>query len=205
MRLVHIKSILKFQLLIETDLNFVKLFFPFDSLILNGNNQLGDLMSLCEISNQTKWRLIYRASVDGFLAKNFHENCDEKKNVLVLISTRKSHIFGGYSEHGWNSASGFLLDKNAFIFSLQNHVTTPFKLKCSDQNHSIGCNANYGPVFGRDLIISDNSNRNVLSSSHIGHSYEHPMYACESNEATTLLAGSHMFQTNQIEVFTRQE
>ena len=162
-------------------------------------------MGLCEISNQTKWKLVYRASVDGFSARNFHEKCDEKKNVLVLISTRKSYIFGGFSEHGWNSSSGWVLDKNAFIFSFKNHVNLPLKLKCSRQNHSIGCNANYGPVFGRDLIISDNSNRNVLSSSHIGHSYEHLLYTCESNEAKTFLAGSHMFQTSQIEVFTRQE
>jgi hypothetical protein len=50
---------------------------PFNSLILTKNQSM-DLMNLCEFSKKDKWTLLYRASRDGFLAKNFHEKCDGK-------------------------------------------------------------------------------------------------------------------------------
>ena len=37
--------------------------------------------------------LIYKASVDGFLAENFHEKCDHITGVLVLIKAN-DFIFG---------------------------------------------------------------------------------------------------------------
>jgi len=41
-----------------------------------------NLIKLCHFPLNTKWQLIYRASNDGFSAKNFHHKCDDVKRKL---------------------------------------------------------------------------------------------------------------------------
>jgi hypothetical protein len=70
----------------------------------------------------------------------------------------------------------------------------------------ICCSSSYGPIFGggNDLLIADKSNTNTNSYSNLGHSYTHPDYRFETNEAKSFLAGSYNFQVSEIEVFTKQ-
>ena len=58
--------------------------------------------SLQEMSNLLKFicflpfsflSCIYRASVDGYQASDFHRKCDSKKNLLVLIKAN-NFVFG---------------------------------------------------------------------------------------------------------------
>ena len=88
---------------------------------------------------------------------------------------------------------------------LINLENKPLKMKWSNGD-GIYCNSSYGPTFGggHDLCISHNSNTNTGSYSNLGHSYTHPYYAYESNEAKSFLAGSLNFQVSEIEVYTKQ-
>jgi len=45
------------------------------SVILS-NEQINELMKLCQFSLNQKWKLLYRASVDGFGSDHFHKKCD---------------------------------------------------------------------------------------------------------------------------------
>ena len=54
-----------------------------ESKLLSPHNVL-DLIKLCEFSAQEKWRLLYRASVNGFSAQDFHARCDGKLNTLTI-------------------------------------------------------------------------------------------------------------------------
>jgi len=49
-----------------------------------------------------KWRLLFRASRDGFAAEAFHSKCD-KKGPTVTIVKSGSFIFGGFTEAAWKS------------------------------------------------------------------------------------------------------
>jgi hypothetical protein len=84
-------------------------------------------------------------------------------------------------------------------------MNEPIKIKWS-QGNGIYCLTSCGPTFGGgfDLCIDDKSNSNTNSRSNLGHSYTHPNYAYESNEAKSFLAGSCKFQISEIEVFTKQ-
>ena len=71
---------------------------------------------------------------------------------------------------------------------------------------SIG--ANFG--FNRsddsfDISIASNSNANKDSYSDFGCSFKHQNYPAKSEKARTILAGSHYFQTIEIEVFTKKD
>jgi len=37
--------------------------------------QMAQLMKLCNFSLEQKWKLLYRASENGFLAEDFHRKC----------------------------------------------------------------------------------------------------------------------------------
>jgi len=147
---------------------------------------------------------IYRASRDGFETANFHAKCDNKPNTLIIIKSANGNVFGGYTKQSWEHINDYKADPKAFIFSLINKDKKPLKIKCSD-NNAIYCVNQYGPIFGdgNDIFISDKSNKIRNSQSWLGRSFVHPDYALGSNEAKSFLAGSHMFQVSEIEVYTK--
>ncbi len=69
---------------------------------------------------------MYRASQDGFEAKNFHSKCDShhRCRTLTIVKSAEPHsfIFGGYTECAWYGGamrkSSETKDPNAFVFSL---------------------------------------------------------------------------------------
>lgn len=50
------------------------------SLILTLDNKK-ELAKLCSFRDTTKWKLIYRATIDGFSGKDFHMKCDKSKGI----------------------------------------------------------------------------------------------------------------------------
>ena len=54
------------------------------------------------LGNDYKWKLLYRASEHGYIAKTFHEYCDDKGPTLTVIRSREGWIFGGYTTKSWN-------------------------------------------------------------------------------------------------------
>lgn len=171
--------------------------------MLDLNESLG-LMKLCNFQLQD-WKLLYRATDDGFSSRNFHEKCDGIPNTLTVIKSSSGNIFGGFTEKAWSSIGEYVEDRNAFIFSLLNKDNKPFKTMCTYRLDAIYCHKNEGPSFGGgDLYISSNSNINTDSSSFFSLSYRHPDYVKDTNEAESILAGSRNFQTEQIEIYCKR-
>ena len=49
-----------------------------------------------------KWKLLFRASQDGFTAQAFHGRCDNKGPTVTIVKSG-SNIFGGFTENSWHS------------------------------------------------------------------------------------------------------
>ena len=95
------------------------------------------------------FKLLYRASKDGYSEKSFHNKCDNISGTLIIIKTTKGIKFGGYTEQTWNinNSHGKTDNKGiAFCFSLD-----LFKIYNHINNISIYCYSNSGPSF-RNLI-----------------------------------------------------
>jgi len=162
------------------------------------------ITELCEILLEKMWKLQYRATRDGFIGQNFHSKCDGIANTLTIIKSEHGNIFGGFTEKAWKSSStgGCVADPNAFVFSLVNKENKPFKAVCTNSKEAICCYSYFGPTFGEsDIVIASGSNSNQRSFSYFGHSYKHTDYQYGTEKAKTILAGSHKFQTLEIEVF----
>jgi len=175
-----------------------------ESIILS-SEQMTELLNLCQFSPSQKWKLIYRATRDGFGAADFHSKCDSYQNSFVIIKSTNGNVFGGYTQQSWSS-NDWKTDPNAFLFSFINQHNTKVIMKCIEPSYAIGANISYGPIFGggNDILICNNSNTSNGSYSNLGRSYKHPNYVHGSNEAKSFLAGSYNFLTTEIEVYTKE-
>lgn len=178
----------------------------FDPSSILTSDQKCELNRLCCFPSKTKWKLIYRATLDGFSAKSFHSNCDGIPKTLTIIKSSNSYIFGGYTSEAWCQSGEYIYDSDAFIFSLINRNQQPIKIECSDPEKAITSHSNSGPTFGdgHEFYISSNSDLKepkLLSCSNVGKTFKHPNFSYNSYDAKTFLTGSFLFQTSEIEIF----
>ena len=173
-----------------------------DSTIISTDKLKNDLVELCKLRGK-RFKLLYRASRDGFAAASFHTKCDNQPRTLTIIKATTGYIFGGYTSVTWDSTGVYKADPNAFLFSLVNALSAPQLIPVNaGDTYSIQCNASYGPTFGsgHDLHISSNSNTTASSYSQLNGSYNCTDESYESYEMY-LLAHSNQFVTCEIEVF----
>ena len=161
---------------------------------------------LSEMIQVSKVVLLYRATRDGFTANAFHSKCNNKASTITIIENHLNYVFGGYTTAEWESNDdfGWIKDSKAFIFSLrQNGTLNNKKFKVVDENHSILAHKSYGPSFGHDILIEDNSNEKIGSYCNLGDHYELPNgYKYEDCRTSKYLAGDFDFWlTKEIEVF----
>jgi hypothetical protein len=180
-----------------------------ESQILNGEKQLSELYKVCEFSPTDKWSLLYRGTRDGFGSHDFHSKCDNHANTLTILKAKGSEfIFGGFTSVDWDSSSYYKSDPNAFIFSLTNKDNKPVKMKVDPNQHqyAIYCSSFYGPIFGSgsDIYVANNANKTMDSHSYLGDSYRYSQYAHGTNEAQRFLAGSFIFQLDEVEVYQKE-
>ena len=98
--------------------------------------------------------LLYKASVDGDRASDFHNKCDKANSSIVLVETKQGKRFGGYTTCSWEGNGVEKNDSNAFIFSFD-------KMQTYDNipgDEAIGCYPKFGPIFlGCQIKIFDNA------------------------------------------------
>ena len=174
-----------------------------DSVILENNEQYRDLMKLCQMEGQ-KWRLLYRATRDGFRAADFHQKCDDKPNTLTIVKATTSAVFGGFTQEPWSSDDEYRPGSVSLLFSLVNEQNSPITLNCTHLNNGIYCNKDLGPCFGEgDLKIANSSNKNKKSRCCTGHTYQAKKADGTLDHKELFLAGSEYFQSEEIEVFIK--
>ncbi|CAF0862681.1 unnamed protein product [Didymodactylos carnosus] len=101
-------------------------------------------------SNQ-QWQLIYRASRDGFGAKDFHDRCNDPGATVTVIRSKNGYLFGGCTRAPWKSDRGWKEGASAFLFTLTNpHTTPPTKYQIDPQKSvtAVWHHASWGPIFG---------------------------------------------------------
>lgn len=100
------------------------------------------------------FELLYRSSIHGNMAYDFHRKCDNRGATICFIKTRENFIFGGFTSINWETSYNYgKHDPYAFIFSLN----LKQKYKISDTDHVILCDPSmlctYG--YGYDICVRD--------------------------------------------------
>ena len=105
-----------------------------------------------------EYKILFRATRDGFTSENFHNKCDGYNSTLTLILTNTRELLGGYAKYSWNQNNEYKKGKGGFMFSINNNIITKIK------KYNIYCQKDSGPIFGDfDIFISNNSNLNYES------------------------------------------
>ena len=159
-----------------------------------------EALTLSQMTEFKDGLLLYRATTDGFEAKSFHAKCDGKENTITIIKTNGNYVFGGYTAAKWTSEGTYYKDSKAFIFSLRRTgISCNHKFMVKDTNYAINALYTFGPIFGKNILITDKSNKYPGSVTELGENYEYPP---KIEDAKTFLAGSlNNWLTTEIEVY----
>jgi hypothetical protein len=173
----------------------------FEGTVLLSREQQKQLCAWLNKKKQ-KWKLLYRATRDGFRSSDFHRLCDGKGPTFTIIKSREGHLFGGYTAVSWHCNNCYTDDQKAFIFTLSNpHGIPPTRYRKQNSNAVYG-SSSYGPTFGsgHDLYICDNSNSSTNSYSNFPASY-----ADTTGKGNVTFTGRYNgWNTAEIEVFCKQ-
>ena len=97
------------------------------------------------------------------------------------------------------SSGGWGFTRKAFIFSISNkEELDPFVIEVRWPDGAIYRGSAYGPVFGADILIANNSNSNSYSRARLGSYYPAPAAV---QDPDTILAGTYYFSPDEVEVF----
>jgi hypothetical protein len=168
----------------------------FDSAIIPVSEQRIFLASIgYETESLTN---IYRATINGFSATNFHNKIAGYYKTLTIIKTTNGNIFGYYTNAMHSNIDGFASDSGAFMFSYINSqgVKLPIiKPEMALYNN----NRKYGPYFGNDTICPSDFDVNPCSLTF--NAYTAPNGLPAGSAGSTYLINSTTFYPAEVEVF----
>ena len=153
--------------------------------------------------NYKEFKLIYRGSRDGWDAKDFHKNCDNKGSTVTIIHTNTNNIFGGYTSIPWNNKFGDHFSDDTFLFlirSSKNYKSDIFSL-IKKPNYQVKYTVRHNMWFmclfgtGHDIHINSNCNKDDKWTTQESFSMPNPHY---------LNGDKYEFKVKEIEVFTVQ-
>ena len=183
---------------------------PIYSVIMNIYEQSLLLQYLGELQENSYLQLIYRASetTNGFTAKEYHKQCDYRRNTIIVILTEHGNIFGGYTATRINNQLDLegcddksIDGKNSsFVFLLRSsRGDKPAQYKLINKKGAIHQNPKCISVFGfldfYTFIIRDRANEDERCESNI----QRKNYDIPKDDA--LLGGSKKFKVLDFEVF----
>jgi hypothetical protein len=136
------------------------------------------------VAQAAQWRLLYKATRDGFKATDYHRACDGYSRLVCVIREKeKGWLFGGFTSIPAASTQSRKehVDATAFLFTLTNpHRITPTKYVTKADDTAVCTQTNclfaLGSTnhVGYDLVIRTESNINTSTLPY----YRTHIYAC---------------------------
>jgi hypothetical protein len=152
-------------------------------------------------SSSVSWILLYRASISGYEAADFHQACDGMGKCVVVVKAGNGKIAAAFNEDGFSSVfESTSPNLNGFIVSVNVVGGCKEIFHRTDQEEGIWNHPEYGPDFGNlvesDLHVSTNCYQEEHSYSNLGVSY-----GSGPGLNDTTLFGQEYFQVLDYEVF----
>merc|ERR1712228_233519 len=156
----------------------------------------------------TEWKLLYRASRDGFKMKACHQKCYSHPNVVLIVESKKGNVFGGFTENGWDleaKTGEYRSDPNAFLYLIRNETHENehgiFEIKDSQRHYAIAhFKDTHDPWLftfgcgGTDLYLREDCDVHNNTGSRLD-SFAH------NGKGSNVLNGTNTFNTTEIELF----
>ena len=126
--------------------------------------------------------LLFKASVNGDEAEDFHKKCDYMGATLTIVLSENGRRFGGYTSSSWDKSGNWVTDGVNILFSLDERK---FYINTSGNYHTYH-HSSYGPTFGggHDLYIKScclNNKGSYTNKSSYGMSSSNELNGGEKN------------------------
>ncbi|ELU03885.1 hypothetical protein CAPTEDRAFT_228654 [Capitella teleta] len=172
-------------------------------ILCNEHAHFQKLLNQWYNNNLRPWKLLFRASRDGYKAEDFHRCCDGFSPTFVIVKGETGNICGGFSDVAWTSNTlprgRFIPSNCAFLFTLiNNQGIAASKFEVSNGRLATLHHPTSGPTFGAgaDLCIADQCRTGMHSYSNFPHSYH------GDSSSSSVLMGDYYFNVADYEVFT---
>jgi hypothetical protein len=171
-----------------------------ESVLVTESSSLSDwdvsLKARDEETYFVRWKLLYKGSLFGFGAREFHRACDGLGKCVVVVRAENGRIAAAYNKDGFASEYLRTSNLNGFIMSIKEDGSCGARFDRNERRNGIWNLPGHGPVFFSDLVIWSDCNQNEASFSKLGYAYgEGP----GANETT--LFGQENFRVSDYEVF----
>jgi len=94
------------------------------------------------------WKLLYKATTNGWNASTFHKLCDNKGATITIATLQDGRYIGAYSPVSWGQVNGqYINNPDTFLFDSNNKYTTSESV-WGPNNYAIYQNSSNGPTFG---------------------------------------------------------
>ena len=163
---------------------------------LKKQNQIDKWIKEKVNKNLIKYELIYKMTVNGSTARNFHKYCDNKGPTLTIIETNINEIFGGFTPLSWSKENdGKDKSKKTFLFSL--NLMKKYDM-FNRSKRAILYDEYCGPIFGEsyDLYLRKN-----LLEGRINASKDSNFFEFQKLELLQEKGEKSSFETQEIEIF----
>jgi hypothetical protein len=125
--------------------------------------------------SSVSWILLYRASISGFRAADFHQACDGMGKCVVIVKATNGMTATAYNEDGFTSVKyGHSPNLNGFIASVDGDAGCGEIFHRNDQDVGVWNHPGNGPAIGSgfgDLYISSDCHQAEYSYNSLGVSY----------------------------------
>jgi hypothetical protein len=126
--------------------------------------------------SSVSWILLYRASISGYEAADFHQACDGMGKCVVIVKAENERIAAAYNEDGFTSLNNVSPNLKGFIASVNEDGGFGEIFDRTDNEMGVWNQPATGPVFGNlndedDLFILNNCHQNEYSCSRLGGAY----------------------------------
>lgn len=114
--------------------------FPGSSILKNDKLHLQTQINAWYGIPKQNWRLVFRASANGFSASAFHRYCDGVAPVIVIAQSDRGEISGGLTDVPWaktNRKGGYIHSERSFLFTLYNEQEQPTKYNIIKKPYAI--------------------------------------------------------------------
>lgn len=125
--------------------------FPGSSILKNDKLHLQTTLNAWYGVPKQNWRLIFRASANGFSASAFHRYCDGVAPAFVIAQSSRGEISGGFTDVPWaktNRKGGYIHSERSFLFTLYSEQEPPTKYDIIKKPYAI-C---YHPEYAKFII-----------------------------------------------------
>ncbi|XP_036375353.1 interferon-induced protein 44-like [Megalops cyprinoides] len=130
--------------------------------VLSSNLSSKQEKQLCALFEHSRLHLIYKASVHGYSAANFHQKCDHQGPTITVAYNKAGFVFGGYTSKNYAQTGQNVYDDKAFLFSIRDRNI--ILVQATDPQYAFTDANNTGPNFAGNLIFLYQSRAAVYSN-----------------------------------------